>query len=149
MKTTKYVALVWTMWLVVSSLILPPQAQAFVNYKLTKNIKPRCDWNMLPDSFYNVAFLKRYAKSEVHFLGWNTSEYKALNKLWTTESHWRSVAYNRQPVYGKHAGGIPQILGLSTKTPALEQIDRGLSYIKNRYGKPSVAWAFHRTHGWY
>lgn len=29
------------------------------------------------------------------------------------------------------------------------QIDWGLHYLKNRYGDPSRAWAFHQRNGWY
>ena len=29
------------------------------------------------------------------------------------------------------------------------QIDKGLKYIKERYGNPSNAWEFHLEHGWY
>jgi len=41
------------------------------------------------------------------------------------------------------------LLGLAVGTPAPEQIARGLAYIQHRYGKPSVAWAHWRKHGWY
>lgn len=92
---------------------------------------------------------KLYAKSVMSWYGWNSSEYKALVKLWTAESNWRPQAYNKISVDGKNAGGIPQILGLDPATPAPDQIDKGLTYIKERYGKPSVAWAFHRKNNWY
>lgn len=92
---------------------------------------------------------KMYAKTAVSWHGWNSSEYRALVKLWNAESHWRNNAFNRVAVDGFHAGGIPQILGLDPATPAPDQIDRGLAYIKERYGKPSIAWAFHRKNNWY
>ena len=82
---------------------------------------------------------------------WNRSEWQALNKLWTVESHWNAKAFNhtKEMYSGKYAGGIPQLLGMKTNTPAPQQVARGLSYIQARYGKPSVAWAFHRKHGYY
>lgn len=81
--------------------------------------------------------------------GWNSSEYRALVKLWNAESHWRNNAFNKVKVNGENAGGIPQILGLDPATPAPDQIDKGLAYIQSRYGKPSIAWAFHRKNNWY
>jgi saccharopine dehydrogenase-like NADP-dependent oxidoreductase len=33
-----------------------------------------------------------------------------------------------------HAGGVPQILGLSPKTPSYEQVRQGFLYIQSRYG---------------
>ena len=83
--------------------------------------------------------------------GWNKYEYAALDKLWEAESHWNPLAINKsKDVYsGEKAGGIPQMLGMSTDTPAPLQIERGLAYIAARYNKPSTAWAHHRARGWY
>jgi hypothetical protein len=69
--------------------------------------------------------------------------------LWTKESNWRPNAYNKVKVMGKNAGGIPQLLGLDPKTPAPKQIDRGLSYIYNRYHTPCEAWKFFTKKGYY
>jgi hypothetical protein len=105
-----------------------------------------------PVGVWTKPLAKSYAKALASYqYGWGKSEYSALNKLWTAESNWRAEAFNKQAGNedGDHAGGIPQILGLDPKTPAPQQVERGLAYIQHRYGKPSVAWAHHRKHGWY
>jgi hypothetical protein len=90
---------------------------------------------------------KSYAKALIsaQYEMWGHSEYKALLKLWGKESAWDHTADNPK----SSAFGIPQILGMKPSTPAPEQIARGLAYIEHRYGKPSVAWAHWRKHGWY
>jgi hypothetical protein len=90
---------------------------------------------------------KAYAQDVV--LAWADNQYLCLEKLWTRESNWRHNAYNKIKVMGKNAGGIPQILGMSTQTPAPKQIDRGFAYIMHRYGTPCMAWKFHQQKGWY
>ena len=94
-----------------------------------------------------VADSKAYAQDVV--LAWADNQYLCLDKLWTKESNWRPEAYNKIKVMGKNAGGIPQILGMSTQTPAPKQIDRGFSYIMHRYGTPCMAWKHHQKKGWY
>jgi hypothetical protein len=96
---------------------------------------------------WEVADSKAYAQDVV--LAWADNQYLCLEKLWTKESNWRPNAYNKVKVMGKNAGGIPQILGLSTQTPAPKQIDRGFAYIMHRYGTPCMAWKFHQQKGWY
>jgi hypothetical protein len=91
---------------------------------------------------------KSYAKALIsaQYEEWDTnSEFRALVKLWGKESAWDHTADNPK----SSAFGIPQLLGLAPTTPAPEQIARGLAYIHHRYGKPSVAWAHWRKHGWY
>ena len=90
---------------------------------------------------------KSYAKALItaQYETWGASEFRALAKLWGKESAWDHTADNPK----SSAYGIPQILGLRPGTPAPEQIARGLAYIEHRYGKPSVAWAHWRKHGWY
>jgi hypothetical protein len=90
---------------------------------------------------------KAYAQDVV--LAWADNQYLCLEKLWIKESNWRPEAYNKVKVMGKNAGGIPQILGMSTQTPAPKQIDRGFKYIMHRYGTPCTAWKFHQKNGWY
>ena len=94
---------------------------------------------------------KLYARDSL--LAWHHNQWLCLDKLWTKESNWRHEAYNKQPVYQKgearHAGGIPQILGLSPDTNPVEQIDRGLDYIVYRYSTPCQAWKFWQKNGWY
>jgi hypothetical protein len=94
-----------------------------------------------------VADSKAYAQDVV--LTWADNQYLCLEKLWTKESNWRPEAYNKVKVMGKNAGGIPQILGMSTQTPAPKQIDRGFAYIMHRYGTPCMAWKHHQRKGWY
>ena len=96
---------------------------------------------------WKVADSKAYAQDVV--LAWADNQYMCLDKLWTQESNWRPEAYNRTKVMGKNAGGIPQILGMSTQTPAPKQIDRGFAYIMHRYGTPCMAWKHHKRKGWY
>ena len=107
-------------------------------FKRTDKVSPR-EWN--------VADSKAYAKDTVQ--AWADNQYLCLNKLWKKESNWRPDAYNQHRVMGKNAGGIPQLLGMSTQTPEPLQIDRGFAYIMNRYGTPCEAWKFHKKKGWY
>ncbi|MBN8867517.1 MAG: hypothetical protein J0H98_08180 [Solirubrobacterales bacterium] len=82
------------------------------------------------------------------------SEWPALKELWTRESGWNPAA--RNPSSGAY--GIPQALPASKMGPAAQgtgpaaakaQIAWGLNYIKERYGTPSAALAFHNSHNWY
>lgn len=100
---------------------------------------------------------KAHAKSQLKYYGWSSNQWGCLNQLWKNESGWRLEAKNKTAVRifknGKlvkvYAGGIPQILGLSPKTPAPEQIHRGLVYIKSRFGSPCKAMSFWKRHYWY
>jgi len=101
-----------------------------------------------PKTHWSKSVSKYYAKAlmAAQYEQWDTkSEFRALAKLWGKESAWDHTADNPKST----AYGIPQLLGLKTGTPAPEQIARGLAYIQHRYGKPSVAWAHWRKHGWY
>lgn len=97
---------------------------------------------------------KAYAL-EMVMQSWNSeSQFRCLAKLWGKESAWNPRAFNKIKVNGKHAGGIPQILGLDPKLPHTVQINYGLKYIKHRYDTPCNAWAFwlskdKRGTGWY
>lgn len=90
---------------------------------------------------------KAYAKDAVN--AWGNKQYQCLASLWGKESAWKHDALNPEKVMGKHAGGIPQLLGLSPLTPPTIQIDRGLDYIYHRYTTPCEAWKFHKKNGWY
>lgn len=96
---------------------------------------------------WSVEDSKAYAKDTIQ--AWADNHFLCLEKLWHKESNWRPEAYNEIKVMGKNAGGIPQILGMSTQIPAPRQIDRGFSYIMHRYGTPCTAWKFHQKKGWY
>lgn len=100
-----------------------------------------------PKRTWTTVDSKAYAKDLV--MAWGEQQWYCLNKLWTAESHWRTMAYNPIKVMGKHAAGIPQLLGMKRNTPPTEQIDRGLSYIFSRYGTPCIAWEHERRHYWY
>ena len=90
--------------------------------------------------------------------GWGTgSEWNALYNLWTRESGFNNRAQN--PSSGAY--GIPQALPY-TKMPraawppsaggsasASAQINWGLAYIRERYGRPTAAWAHENSAGWY
>lgn len=90
---------------------------------------------------------KAYAQDKLY--EWRDKQWSCLSNLWGKESAWNPKAYNKVRVMGKNAGGIPQLLGLDPKTPAPQQIDRGLSYIYYRYGTPCKAWEFFKKHGWH
>lgn len=77
--------------------------------------------------------------------GWKGSQIRCLMVLWQRESNFRPDALNKH----SGAGGIPQILGLRTKTAPRYQIQRGLSYITHRYRTPCAALAHHNQRGWY
>lgn len=83
-------------------------------------------------------------------MGWQGSQWTALETLWDGESNWNPKAENKS----SHAYGIPQALPW-TKMPkkawperaggssdAATQIQWGLNYIKGRYGSPGMALAF-------
>ena len=92
---------------------------------------------------------KRLTKILAKEYGWaHGMEWRALCLIFWNESRWNYRARNPRAVNGKHAFGIPQILGLKTLDPK-RQISKGLEYIKMRYGKPSIAWQHHKKHHWY
>ena len=80
-----------------------------------------------------VAILKIYTHQRLGDL----KQLNCIDKLWMKESRWSSKANNKKST----AFGIPQILGLKTKDP-YKQIERGLEYIRYRYGTPCAAWKF-------
>lgn len=88
---------------------------------------------------------RSHARTAINEYGWGPREFVCLDLLWTHESNWRHAAKSKIPVYQNgvklYAGGIPQILGLSPKTPVPVQIQRGLDYIEGRYGSPCAAWS--------
>lgn len=92
---------------------------------------------------------RSYAMKQLGSYGWTKGQWKCLDNLWTRESNWRHRAWNKIKVNGKHAGGIPQILGLDPKKPVPYQIARGMDYIKGRYGSPCAAWQHSENTGWY
>ena len=96
---------------------------------------------------WTVQDSKAYAQDKL--LEWNTKQWVCLSQLWGKESAWNPNAYNKVKVMGRNAGGIPQLLGLDPATPPTQQIDRGLSYIYNRYKTPCLAWRHFTKYGWH
>lgn len=88
-----------------------------------------------------------YARDKLEVFAYK--QYSCLVQLWNHESHWNPHAYNKVKSMGLNAGGIPQVLGMSTSTPPASQIDRGLIYIYQRYGIPCAAWKHWQRKGWY
>ncbi len=84
-------------------------------------------------TYPEVAILKIYTHQRLGDL----KQLNCIDKLWMRESRWSSKANNKKST----AFGIPQILGLKTKDP-YKQIERGLEYIRYRYGTPCEAWKF-------
>jgi hypothetical protein len=96
---------------------------------------------------WNVVDSKAYARDKLN--EWKDNQVSCLNRLWGKESAWNPSAFNTTKVMGKHAGGIPQLLGLDPDTPAPQQIDRGLDYIYYRYTTPCEAWSHWKRNGNY
>lgn len=90
---------------------------------------------------------KAYARDKLS--EWQDEQWACLSRLWSKESAWNPSAYNSIRVQGKHAGGIPQLLGLDPKISAPLQIDRGLRYIYYRYDTPCLAWKHFVKYGWH
>jgi len=135
----KVFALVMSWSLTFWSLLLPNSPA----YALAMADKVKCE---NPDAKWTKKLSKAYAKLLVEErFQWNTSEYRALLKLWGKESAWNHYADNPD----SSAYGIAQVLNTKPGTPAPLQIERGLEYIEHRYKKPSIAWAHWRNHGWY
>ena len=82
---------------------------------------------------------RNYAKQRV-----SAKQWRCLNKLWDRESSWNHKAANPT----SSAYGIPQLLKLTRKNP-YDQIDKGLEYIRHRYGSACNAWEFWQNNNWY
>lgn len=96
---------------------------------------------------WSKADSKAYARDKLS--EWQDEQWSCLNRLWGKESAWNPSAVNSIRVQGKHAGGIPQLLGLDPATPPTRQIERGLDYIYYRYGTPCEAWLHFKRKGWH
>lgn len=94
----------------------------------------------------------KYAQNIAPNYGWNANELSAWYTLGMKESGWRNTAQNPTST----AFGIGQFLNSTwagvgiakTSDPAL-QVEAMARYIRNRYGSPSKALAFHLSHNWY
>ncbi|MFJ5957596.1 hypothetical protein ACIQC5_16760 [Paenarthrobacter sp. NPDC092416] len=106
-----------------------------------------------PKAVDDPAAAKAYAASILANYGWGSGEMTALNTLWEKESNWKTTALNTS----SGAYGIVQSLpaskmataGADWETNYQTQIKWGLNYIKERYGSPSAALAFHLANNWY
>ena len=83
-------------------------------------------------------------KLYAHMKVLDAKEYRCLELLWHNESRWNPRADNPNST----AYGIPQLLKYKEKDP-YKQIDRGLKYIKHRYGTVCKAWVHHKKTGHY
>lgn len=83
-------------------------------------------------------------------LNYVKSEALCLIKLYGKESAFNPRAIGNEDGI-KKAYGIPQLKNPIIKDlSANKQIDYGMKYIDHRYdGKPCLAWAHSRKHGWY
>lgn len=94
----------------------------------------------------------RFAQQIAPNFGWGADELSAWYTLGMKESGWRNTAQNPTST----AYGIGQFLNSTwagvgmakTSDPAL-QVEAMARYIRNRYGSPSRALAFHLKNNWY
>lgn len=107
-----------------------------------------------PHHFASKSYNRWYAQLYIkRVYGWNTYNWKCLDKLWQMESGWNELSKNRRT----GAYGIPQALpgnkmaamGRNWKKNPEVQIKWGASYIKSRYKSPCKALAFMERRGWY
>lgn len=83
--------------------------------------------------------------------GWEGGQWSALERLVQKESSWNPNAQNpTSTAYGlfQFLNGTWGAYGEKTSDPRL-QAQYGMQYIKDRYGSPEQALAFHESHNWY
>jgi hypothetical protein len=94
-----------------------------------------------------------YAQAQLAHYGWDDTQWAALDELWGhDESGWNPTAQNpKSTAYGiaQFLDGTWQGVGYRKTSDPYVQIEAGLAYIRQRYGSPAAALAFHRKHGWY
>lgn len=100
----------------------------------------------------NPAANFKFAQNIAGNYGWGANELSAWYTLGMKESGWRNNAQNPTST----AYGIGQFLnstwagvGIAKTSDAATQVEAMARYIKNRYGSPSKALAFHLSHNWY
>lgn len=98
------------------------------------------------------AALQAYAHKKMQAMGMPGEQIGSLIDLWNRESGWNPHAQNPTST----AFGIAQFLngtwagtGFNKTADPYQQIDAGLTYIKNRFGNPSNALAFWDRNHWY
>ncbi len=113
------------------------------------------NWFASSGAGWGTSEIQAYAASLMPQYGWAQSQMNSLIPLWNRESGWMWNATN--PSSGAY--GIPQALpgskmaaaGADWKTNPKTQVRWGLSYIYERYGAPSLAYAMWLTRNphWY
>lgn len=100
----------------------------------------------------NPASNFKYAQQVAPQFGWSGNDLNAWYTLGMKESGWRNTAQNPTST----AFGIGQFLdstwrgvGMAKTSDPQQQVLAMAKYIKNRYGSPSKALAFHLAHNWY
>lgn len=92
--------------------------------------------------------IQKYAQTLLSQYGWS-GQWSQFNALVMSESGWNPNA--RNPSSGAY--GIPQALPASKLGPNASdykvQLNWMMNYIKQRYGTPANAWAFHQKNNWY
>ena len=95
--------------------------------------------------------LKSMVRQMAEQMGWGPDQWPALEELVQRESSWNPTAQNPTST----AFGLFQFLdstwknyGTKTSDPAA-QAQAGLAYIRDRYGDPRKALAFHDRKNWY
>jgi hypothetical protein len=95
--------------------------------------------------------IKSMVKAMAAQMGWGEDQWPALERLVQKESSWNPTAQNPTST----AYGLFQFLdstwanyGQKTSDPAA-QAQAGLAYIRDRYGSPASALAFHDQNNWY
>lgn len=98
----------------------------------------------------DVGGIKGLVKAKADALGWG-GEWGALEELVQKESSWNPTAQNpTSTAFGlfQFLDGTWKNYGTKTSDPAA-QADAGLAYIRDRYGSPAKALAFHKKNNWY
>ena len=124
--------------------IVQVTAQVSSRYAVSRN---------LGASSASAAEAQAYARERCTAYGWSENDYYNLVSLWNKESHWNMYAQNSR----SGAYGIPQALpgskmasaGSDYLTNYKTQVNWGLSYIKGRYGNPTMALYHSQATGWY
>ena len=92
-----------------------------------------------------TALTYRYVKARASRAGWGPRQWNCLSKIIYRESRWNPHSKNKT----SSAYGLFQILKLPVGTPVREQTERGIRYIKSRYGDPCTALNHHDRYNWY
>ena len=77
--------------------------------------------------------------------GWRGTQWRCLDAIIYRESRWNPRAANTH----SSARGLFQMLKQDPALSVEEQTERGLRYVRERYGSPCEALRWHNAHGWY